>query len=146
MEKTVFFFQRVEKKYLITAEQKAALLECIGQSLVPDSYGKSTVYSLYLDTPSWRLIRDSIHAGAYKEKLRLRSYGKPNPETLVFLEIKKKYKGVVSKRWRPRWWRRPGRKTEINQKDTGFSQCLFCRLLGVYWCIKGVYSNSKAPV
>ena len=98
MEKTVFFFQRVEKKYLITAEQKAALLECIGQSLVPDSYGKSTVCSLYLDTPSWRLIRDSIHAGVYKEKLRLRSYGKPNPETLVFLEIKKKYKGVVSKR------------------------------------------------
>ena len=96
MEKTVFFFQRVEKKYLITAEQKAALLECIGQSLVPDSYGKSTVCSLYLDTPSWRLIRDSIHAGAYKEKLRLRSYGTPNPESLVFLEIKKKYKCVVS--------------------------------------------------
>lgn len=62
MEKTVFFFQRVEKKYLITAEQKAALLECIGQSLVPDSYGKSTVCGLYLDTPSWRLIREFTQA------------------------------------------------------------------------------------
>ena len=109
MEKTVFYFQRVEKKYLITAEQKAALLECIGQSLVPDSYGKSTVCSLYLDTPSWRRIRNSIHAGAYKEKLRLRSYGTPNPESLVFLKIKKKYKGVVSSGGGPGGGGRPPR-------------------------------------
>ena len=44
------------------------------------------------------MIRESIHAGAYKEKLRLRSYGTPDSETPVFLEIKKKCKGVVSKR------------------------------------------------
>ncbi|MBQ3000378.1 MAG: polyphosphate polymerase domain-containing protein [Oscillospiraceae bacterium] len=98
MENTVFSFRRVEKKYLITAEQQAALLSCIGNRLIPDSHGKSTVCSLYLDTPSWRLIRGSIDAGAYKEKLRLRSYGTPTAETPVFLEIKKKYKGVVSKR------------------------------------------------
>ena len=34
----------------------------------------------------------------FKEKLRIRSYGTPNPDTPVFLEIKKKYKGVVYKR------------------------------------------------
>ena len=66
-------------------------------------------FSLYLDTPSWRLIRDSIHAGAYKEKLRLRSYGKPNPESLVFLEIKKKYKGVGSSGGGPGGGGRPPR-------------------------------------
>lgn len=98
MEKTIYSFRRVEKKYPITVSQQKALLSCIGHRLIPDSHGKNTVCSLYLDTPSWRLIRESIDAGAYKEKLRIRSYGTPNPDTPVFLEIKKKYKGVVGKR------------------------------------------------
>lgn len=98
MENTVFSFRRVEKKYPITMQQQAALLSEIGHRLTPDSHGNSTVCSLYLDTPSWRLIRNSIDAGVYKEKLRLRSYGVPTAQTPVFLEIKKKYKGVVSKR------------------------------------------------
>lgn len=34
----------------------------------------------------------------YKEKLRLRTYGIANDETNAFIEIKKKYKGVVYKR------------------------------------------------
>ena len=98
MEKTVFSFRRVEKKYLISVSPQEALLSCIGHRLTPDQYGKNTVCSLYLDTPTWYLIRGSIDAGAYKEKLRLRSYGTPKEDTQVFLEIKKKYKGVVSKR------------------------------------------------
>ncbi len=96
-------FQRVEKKYRMTLAQRDALLSEIRDQLEPDAYGKSTVCSLYLDTPDRRIIRDSIDAKgfdkpAYKEKLRLRSYGTPNAETKVFLEIKKKYKGVVYKR------------------------------------------------
>ena len=98
MEKTIFSFRRVEKKYPITLSQQAALLSIIGKHLIPDSHGKSTICSLYLDTPSWRLIRESIDAVSYKEKLRIRSYGTPDSQTPVFLEIKKKYKGVVSKR------------------------------------------------
>ncbi len=96
-------FQRVEKKYRLTVAQKEALLSEIGNRLTRDAYGKSTVCSLYLDTPDRRIIRNSIDAKgfekpAYKEKLRLRSYGTPNAETKVFFEIKKKYKGVVYKR------------------------------------------------
>ena len=34
----------------------------------------------------------------YKEKLRLRSYGVPGPEGEVFVELKKKFRGVVYKR------------------------------------------------
>lgn len=98
MEKTVLSFRRVEKKYMISVSQQEALLSCIGHRLTPDQYGKNTVCSLYLDTPTWYLIRGSIDAGAYKEKLRLRSYGTPEEDTQVFLEIKKKCKGVVSKR------------------------------------------------
>lgn len=98
MENTVYTFRRVEKKYAITKEKQAAMLARLAQQLVPDSHGNSTVCSLYLDTPDWRLIRGSIYAGAYKEKLRLRSYGTPDPKDPVFLEIKKKYKGIVYKR------------------------------------------------
>ena len=34
----------------------------------------------------------------YKEKFRVRCYGEPNAESDYFLEIKKKYKGIVNKR------------------------------------------------
>lgn len=43
-------------------------------------------------------MRNSIEKPVYKEKLRVRSYGVPNDEDMVFVELKKKYKGVVYKR------------------------------------------------
>lgn len=94
----VFIFKRVEKKYRITAEQKSALLDIIRENLIPDEHGISTICSLYLDTPDHLLIRNSIEAKAYKEKLRIRSYGVPSSDCKVFLEIKKKFKGIVYKR------------------------------------------------
>lgn len=63
-----------------------------------DEYGKSTVCSLYFDTPSFRIIRTSMQKPPYKEKLRLRTYGVPTDESAAFAEIKKKYKGIVYKR------------------------------------------------
>ena len=98
-----YIFRRVEKKYQLTLAERDALLTEIMDRLEPDGYGKSTVCSLYLDTPDRILIRNSIEAKgfdnvAYKEKLRIRSYGTPRPDSKVFLEIKKKYKGVVYKR------------------------------------------------
>ncbi len=102
MSKDNFIFKRVEKKYLLTDGERAALLEKISPVLVPDKYGHSTISSLYLDTPDFRIIRASIEAKeqgrAYKEKLRIRTYGTPDENSKVFLEIKKKYKGVVYKR------------------------------------------------
>lgn len=94
----VLIFKRIEKKYRINRDTRKRLLSLISERLIPDSHGKSRVYSLYLDTPDYRLIRESITAGVYKEKLRLRSYGEPKADGKVFLEIKKKYKGVVYKR------------------------------------------------
>jgi hypothetical protein len=93
-----FIFRRIEKKYRITPKQRTHLLQLVGHRLTPDPHGKSTVCSLYLDTPDFLLIRNSIDAKAYKEKLRLRSYGTPNENSKVFFEIKKKYKGIVYKR------------------------------------------------
>ena len=94
----ICIFRRVEKKYLITEERRRELMDRIGERLCRDEYGQSTVCSLYLDTPDFRLIRNSIDATTYKEKLRLRSYGTPGSDSRVFLELKKKYRGVVYKR------------------------------------------------
>lgn len=44
------------------------------------------------------MIRNSIEKPIYKEKLRLRSYGTPSADDKVFIELKKKYRGVVYKR------------------------------------------------
>ena len=102
MAKDGFIFKRVEKKYLLDSAQKEALLGEIMPMLIPDSYGRSTISSLYLDTLDYRIVRASIEAKLwghpYKEKLRLRTYGVPEDDSKVFLEIKKKYKGVVYKR------------------------------------------------
>ena len=96
--KDIMIFRRVEKKYRLTPGQKDALLQVIGCRLTPDAHGRNTICSLYLDTPDHLIIRNSLIARTYKEKLRLRSYGTPGMQDHVFLEIKKKYKGVVYKR------------------------------------------------
>ena len=93
-----YIFKRIEKKYLLSETQYEALFQRIGAHLKPDEFGRSTVLSLYLDTPDHRIIRSSIEAVDYKEKLRLRSYGMAGADSTVFLELKKKYGGVVYKR------------------------------------------------
>lgn len=96
--KDVFNFQRVESKYLLSVKQEAAFLSALDGCLCPDEHGISTISSIYMDTPDLLLLRASMEKAAYKEKLRLRCYGTPTLSDSVFLEIKKKYRGVVYKR------------------------------------------------
>lgn len=91
-------FQRYELKYILTTAQKNTLLKKMEGHLVPDPYGESTVRSLYYDTDTYRLARNSIERPVYKEKLRLRSYNQVTPTDTVFVELKKKYQSVVYKR------------------------------------------------
>lgn len=91
-------FKRCEKKYIITNDKASRLIERIGHRISPDKYGKSTVCNIYFDTPDFRIIRHSMERGVFKEKLRIRSYNCPTAESRVFVELKKKYKGVVYKR------------------------------------------------
>ena len=91
-------FKRYEKKYLVTQQQYNALAKVFAARMVPDRFAESTISNIYYDTPDFRLIRRSLEKPAYKEKLRLRSYGVPNEETQVFPEIKKKARGIVYKR------------------------------------------------
>lgn len=92
-------FTRVEKKYLLTGEQAARLTESVqALGMTPDVYGAHTISNIYYDTPDYELIRRSLEKPVYKEKLRLRAYGAPKASDEAFVEIKKKYKGVVYKR------------------------------------------------
>lgn len=91
-------FKRYELKYFLTTQQVEALMPLINGHMTPDEYGKSTILNLYFDTPDDRLIRRSLEKPVYKEKIRLRSYAVPDDATPVFLEVKKKYKGIVYKR------------------------------------------------
>ena len=94
----IFTFKRVETKYRLSAVEYAALRERLALYIQPDAYPTATICSEYLDTPDFRIIRASMMGGAYREKLRLRSYNTPGEETRVFLELKKKFKGTVYKR------------------------------------------------
>ena len=91
-------FERVEKKYILTKAQKEQLMQLVSSHLVDDEYGPSTVCNIYFDNENNDLIRNSLDKPAYKEKVRLRSYNVPNKDTTTFLEIKKKYDGIVYKR------------------------------------------------
>lgn len=83
-------FDRVEKKYLITKEQKEALLKPITKNLKKDGYFHSEVMNIYFDNDNYDLIIQSIDRPTFKEKIRARSYGGYDR---VFLEIKTKIKG-----------------------------------------------------
>lgn len=91
-------FKRYEKKFLLTRAQYEAVKAGIEGHMEPDAHANYTICNLYYDTDDWQLIRESIEKPVYKEKLRIRSYGTAQGSDNVFVEIKKKYDGVVYKR------------------------------------------------
>ncbi len=98
MGETRLTFKRYEKKYLLSARHYPELLARLGPYIEPDDYHRSTVSSIYYDGDDYHLIRQSIEQPIYKEKLRVRAYNLSSPEDEVFVELKKKYKGIVYKR------------------------------------------------
>ena len=91
-------FKRYELKYLLTRPQQQRILEAMVSRMEPDAYGRTTIRNIYFDTDNYRLIRRSIEKPMYKEKLRIRSYSQATPDSPVFVELKKKYDGIVYKR------------------------------------------------
>ncbi|UJF16259.1 polyphosphate polymerase domain-containing protein [Jeotgalibaca sp. MA1X17-3] len=91
-------FKRYELKYILTQEEKESLLQAMEKHMISDPFGKNTICNIYFDTPDKLLVRRSLEKPVYREKLRVRSYGVANPDSKVFIEIKKKYKGIVYKR------------------------------------------------
>ncbi len=91
-------FKRYEIKYIVTAKQKARILKAMEPYMEMDKYGRSTVRNIYYDTDDFVLARHSIAKPDFKEKLRIRSYSKADSDSTVFVELKRKFDGVVYKR------------------------------------------------
>ena len=98
MENYQAVFKRKEIKYLLSSEERNALLPILEAHMEPDAFAHSSISNLYYDTPDFRMVRRSLEKPMYKEKLRLRSYGTPEDTSTVFPEIKKKAMGIVYKR------------------------------------------------
>lgn len=98
-------FNRYEHKYIIDKETFRKVIKVMDEHMVMDAYNEGhrpyTISNIYLDTQDDYLIRTSLESPGYKEKLRLRSYGVPYINSMVYLEIKKKFNGVVNKRRTP---------------------------------------------
>ena len=88
----------MEKKYLLSTEQFQKLMPTILQYMKLDQYGLQTICNVYYDTPDYRLIQESMTKPVFKEKFRLRSYGRATADTEVFVEMKRKFKREVYKR------------------------------------------------
>ena len=97
---------RCEQKYFISNEKYNKLINIISNKIERDKYFKERIYNIYFDSDNMDLINKSMDKPIYKEKIRLRSYEIPNDDSIVFLEIKKKYKSNSNKR-----------RIEINYKD-----------------------------
>lgn len=95
-------FNRVEKKFVITQKQFKNLKESFDKEMKSDEYIKDknsyAIQNLYYDTIDDYLIKYSLSKPMFKEKLRIRAYGKVTLESFVFIELKKKINGVVNKR------------------------------------------------
>ncbi|MCL1842606.1 MAG: polyphosphate polymerase domain-containing protein [Defluviitaleaceae bacterium] len=91
-------FKRHEKKYLITSEQAQNIQSILPGRMTPDGTGTYWVQNIYFDNNRWDVINISMDKPYFKEKMRLRCYGDINTANHVFLELKKKYAGIVYKR------------------------------------------------
>lgn len=90
--------KRYEMKYVLNKEQLDYLKSALVGHMIVDQYGKTSIASIYYDTPNYHLIRTSIEKPTFKEKIRLRAYGVVERGEPVYLEIKRKCKGIVYKR------------------------------------------------
>ncbi len=94
----IVVMKRYELKYLMNAEQTAYLRARLEGHMQVDQFGLTSIASLYYDTPDFRLIRASLEKPAFKEKIRLRSYGLATEESPVYFELKRKAFDIVYKR------------------------------------------------
>lgn len=91
-------FRRVEIKYLLTEDEKEKIISKINEHIEKDIYYKSTIENIYFDSNYNDLIVKSLEKPLFKEKVRIRSYETPSKGDCIFIELKNKYKGIVSKR------------------------------------------------
>ena len=95
---TAGVFQRKEIKYRVSKTTIDSFLTQVQNYFESDERGTTLVSSLYFDTRENAIISRSLEKPTYKEKLRIRAYGQTTDDSEVFIELKKKFKGIVYKR------------------------------------------------
>lgn len=99
-------WQRHEVKYLVTERQALDIASYCRDYLPPDPYsavpagGSYPVLSVYLDSASHELLRQTLSKVPQRFKLRARSYvhfSSASADTSSFLEIKRRIQGVMHK-------------------------------------------------
>ena len=94
----ILSMNRYELKFILNGDRVGRIREKLEGHMQVDRFGLTTISSLYFDTPDRRLIRASIENTGFKEKIRLRSYGRATSFSPVFLELKRKAGDTVYKR------------------------------------------------
>ncbi len=102
--------RRFEYKYLVPCERLDELRECVRPFVELDKYaersgGQYTVRSIYFDTPRLSNYLQKIEGLKMRKKLRIRGYNKAAPDSLVFLEIKRRYGVPIAKNRAPLYYR-----------------------------------------
>ncbi len=92
------FFKRHEMKYKLTYKEYKYLVDLMKKYMQIDEYKRNKITNIYYDTEDYKVIRNSLEKPKYKEKLRMRMYGDTEINDKVFVELKKKFKGIVYKR------------------------------------------------
>lgn len=103
-------FNRYEKKYLLTPAKMNNILSVLKTKLSFDAYSQEgetyPIHNIYYDTADYHIIRQSLSKKTYREKFRIRFYDYPlKPDSIVFLEIKKKLSGRGNKRRLPLYYK-----------------------------------------
>jgi hypothetical protein len=63
--------------------------------------GEYTVRSVYYDTPGFHCYQEKMDGVKVRKKFRIRGYNRPEEDSIVFLEIKRKYENFIEKNRAP---------------------------------------------
>ncbi len=95
---------RYELKYVLTAEQAAAVRVDLASYVAPDEHGDAQgayrITSLYYDTPDYRAYWDKLEGHEVRRKVRVRTYGDTMADghEACYLEIKHRVNQRMGKR------------------------------------------------
>ena len=95
---------RYELKYVLTAEQAAAVRADLASYVEPDEHGDAQgayrITSLYYDTPDYRAYWDKLEGHKVRRKVRVRIYGDTwrMADASCYLEIKHRVNQRMGKR------------------------------------------------
>jgi len=98
---------RLEYKYLIPKPKLNDLREALIPFVNVDEYAQSrsqkeyTVRSIYFDTMRLDDYQDKLAGLKIRKKIRIRAYNELEEDSLVFLEVKRKYENHISKNRSP---------------------------------------------